>query len=98
MQYYGMSTTHLRRGVTFALLAAVLFGASTPFAKLLLHGVRPQMLAGILYLGSGLGLLVLWLLRRSQRQQEAPLTRRDIPWLAGAIAFGGILGPVLLMI
>lgn len=85
------------RGIGLAVLAAVLFGASAPFAKLLLRGVSPQLLAGVLYLGSGSGLLIVWLARR-RRSNEAPLRRRDVPWLAGAIAFGGALGPLLLML
>ena len=39
-----------------ALAAAVLFGAAAPFAKLLLGEVEPQLLAGLLYLGAGIGL------------------------------------------
>jgi drug/metabolite transporter (DMT)-like permease len=80
-----------------ALLAAALFGASTPLAKGLLQETRPQLLAGLLYLGSGAGLLLVWLGRRGGTRREAPLSRRDVPWLAGAIASGGVLGPVLLM-
>jgi drug/metabolite transporter (DMT)-like permease len=89
-----------RRGVGPALAAAVLFGASAPLAKLLLTGTAPQLLAGLLYLGSGIGLGVLWWRRQHTDDvaRETPLTRRDIPWLTGAIAFGGALGPVLLMI
>src|SRR5438874_2833131 len=84
------------RGVGFALLAAILFGVSAPFAKLLLRAASPQLLAGFLYLGSGLGLTLVWFMRRN-RPREAPLTRRDAPWLAAAIGFGGVLGPLLLM-
>src|SRR5262249_53015688 len=58
------------------------------------------MLAGLLYLGSGIGLVV-WrgLIRRSDREQsrEASLKLADLPWLAGAIVSGGVVGPVLLM-
>jgi drug/metabolite transporter (DMT)-like permease len=87
------------RGVQSALLAAVLFGASTPVAKGLLASVPPQVLAGLLYLGSGLGLGVLWLWRRrTGKAGQAALTRRDLPWLVGAIAFGGLLGPLLLLL
>jgi drug/metabolite transporter (DMT)-like permease len=83
-----------------ALLAAVLFGASAPLAKALLEGVSAQVLAGLLYLGSGTGLGVYWLARRRRNApfREAPLTWRDVPWLAGAIATGGVIAPVLLML
>src|SRR5207249_4549824 len=56
--------TTLRSGAAPALLSAALFGASTPLAKLLLRGIDPWMLAGILYLGSGLGLVSLRLVSR----------------------------------
>ena len=89
----------LNRGVQSALLAAVLFGASTPLAKGLLASVPPQVLAGLLYLGSGLGLGMLWLgRRRAGKAGEAALTGHDLPWLLGAIAFGGFLGPLLLLL
>ena len=84
-----------RSGVGLALVAAVLFGASAPFAKLLLRDATPQLLAGLLYLGSGVGLGIVWLARTGS--QDARLTRGDVPWLAGAIGFGGVLGPALLM-
>src|SRR5919199_3259559 len=93
--------SRLHRGIGLALTAALLFGVSAPFAKLLLRGAAPQLLAGLLYLGSGAGLLLAWLGRRRESRsasREAPLTRRDLPWLAGAIAFGGVLGPLLLMV
>lgn len=85
---------------TPALAAAVLFGASTPLAKWLVGEVPPLLLAGLLYLGSGIGLSLLMLLRRVAGRSPAAATswpRRDWPWLAGAIVAGGMLGPVLLM-
>lgn len=90
----------LHQGVIYALLAAALFGASTPFAKSLVGQVAPVALAGLLYMGSGLGLLVLYLTRRFARSggDEAGLSRKDWPWLGGAIAAGGVAGPVLLML
>lgn len=86
-------------GVTFAMGAAVLFGASTPFAKILLGNTEPVLLAGLLYLGSGVGLLIWRLLSRNLRNhQEATLKLKDLPWLAGTILSGGIVGPILLLI
>ncbi|TPW15233.1 MAG: putative DMT superfamily transporter [bacterium] len=91
-----------RRAILTALLAAILFGISTPIAKGLLGVTSPQVLAGLLYLGSGLGLGLWFLVRRagagvSTANDEAPKSPRDWPWLAGAIFFGGIVGPFLLM-
>lgn len=81
------------RAIVYALLSAALFGASTPFAKLLVGGVAPLALAGVLYLASGIGLGIGVLLRR----QPIGLQRGDWRWLAGAIAAGGIAAPALLM-
>ncbi|KAA0070122.1 DMT family transporter [Rhodanobacter sp. T12-5] len=87
-------------GILQALAAAALFGISTPLAKILLGSMPPLLLAGLLYVGSGIG-LSLWMLLRKARHQvtiEAPLVRRDMPWLAGAVLSGGVLGPILLMV
>ena len=75
-------------------MSAVLFGAGTPFAKLLLGDVGPWLLAGLLYTGSGLGLLAWRLVRRAPRVR---LQRREIAPLVGAVFFGGLIAPVLLM-
>lgn len=88
------------RSAAPALVAAVLFGASTPLAKLLVGEVSPFLLAGLLYLGSGLGLGLLILVRRmGSASGRGPLRipRNELPWLLGAILFGGVLGPALLM-
>lgn len=82
-------------GVIAALGAALLFGAGTPFAKLLLGSVSPWLLAGLLYLGSGIGLT---LYRRLKRSAAVKLPRSEILWFSGAIVAGGIVGPVLLML
>lgn len=88
-------------GAPLAIASAVLFGASTPFAKLLLgEGVSPWLLAGLLYLGSGVGLSLVHLARRFSAigNAEAPLRRSDIPWLCLVVLSGGVIGPLLLMI
>lgn len=88
-----------RPGIPLALLSALLFGASTPVAKLLLGSVDPWMMASLLYLGAGIGLAALHLSRAALRlpAAEAPLRRSDLPWLGLVILTGGIGGPLLLM-
>lgn len=88
------------KAVLYALASAALFGLSTPAAKQLLGSVDPVVLAGLLYCGAGIGVC---LLRRlvpaiqGVASREVSLGRKDVPWLAGAVAAGGIAGPILLM-
>jgi drug/metabolite transporter (DMT)-like permease len=91
----GVPAPNHLRGATYGLLAAALFGLSAPLAKYLLGEVTPQLLAGLLYLGAGLGLSVWHRVRPAV--VEAPLQRRDLPLLAAVIVAGGILGPLLLL-
>jgi drug/metabolite transporter (DMT)-like permease len=85
-----------RASILAALAAALLFGGSTPFAKLLARDVSPVLLAGLLYLGSGVGL---WAVRLARDRGFAAvnLPANEWRWLLGAIVSGGVLGPVLLM-
>jgi len=83
------------RGIFAALAAAALFGVGTPLAKLLLTSVSPWMLAGLLYLGSGIGLT---LYRKISKAPAVRLPRDELRWFMGAVAAGGIAGPVLLMV
>jgi drug/metabolite transporter (DMT)-like permease len=80
--------------IGYALASAALFGASTPLAKMLLGELAPLLLAGLLYLGSGVGLAVWVALRCTRSRLLAPA---DWPWLAGAVLAGGVAGPALLM-
>src|SRR5215831_7734065 len=85
-------------GAGLALLSAMLFGASTPLAKLLLRDIDPWMLAGILYLGSGVGLIGLKLLSAvAGGRSESRVQGADWLWLGSATLSGGVIGPVLLM-
>jgi drug/metabolite transporter (DMT)-like permease len=86
-------------GFLYALVAAVLFGASAPLAKLFLSNIGPWALAGILYLGAGAGLLVLFVFRSLlfPSLTRAPLDRKDLLPLAGLTFSGGILAPIFLM-
>jgi drug/metabolite transporter (DMT)-like permease len=88
-------------GAALAIGSALLFGASTPAAKVLLGTTNPWLLAAIIYLGSGVGLLVIRLLGRAVAPRAAGQTAlhgRDWVWFGAAILSGGVVGPVLLMI
>jgi drug/metabolite transporter (DMT)-like permease len=90
-----------RTAIIYAFASAALFGASTPAAKLLVGMIHPAVLAGLLYCGAGIGVALLrWLpagILHSADAAEGTLRRTDVPWLAAAIVFGGIIGPILLM-
>jgi drug/metabolite transporter (DMT)-like permease len=86
---------HIRHpGVLAAIGAAILFGAGTPLAKLLLGSMSPWLLAGLLYLGSGIGLT---LYRLVIKAPPVRLSGSEVIWFAAAIFFGGVVGPVLLL-
>ncbi|WP_428349488.1 EamA family transporter [Lichenifustis flavocetrariae] len=87
--------------MSLALASAVLFGASAPFAKVLLGTVDTQLLAGLMYLGAGLGLAIVHFGRAAigLPAKEAPLRRGGLPpWLAAVVLAGGVAGPLLLML
>lgn len=85
--------------ILFALLAAVLYALNAPLSKLLLAEVGPSMMAALLYLGAGLGMLLLGLVRRvaGHPSQEKSLSRPDWPYVLGMIALD-IAAPILLML
>lgn len=92
-----MSDVRTLKGPVFAFGAALLFGASTPFAKALLGAVDPWLMAGLLYAGAGIGLLAFRLIA-GRGSLHLDIVKSDRPWLLGAIVFGGGVGPVLLML
>ena len=84
-------------GLAAALVSAVLFGATTPIAKQLLEGASPLLVAGLLYLGGGIGVTLLKIVQ--DRDWASPnLARSDWPWLAAATIAGGVVAPALLMV
>ncbi|CAM2154717.1 EamA domain-containing protein [Pararobbsia alpina] len=88
--------------ISTALAAAALFGAATPLAKALLGAMSPFMVAGLFYLGSGIGLGIAIIVRNLWASNTREVTQRiskgEVPWLLGAIAAGGVAGPALLML
>ncbi|WP_058468531.1 DMT family transporter [Fluoribacter gormanii] len=87
-------------GYWYAIFSAILFGAATPAAKFLLEKINPLLLAGLLYLGSAIGLFIIFFIQScfpKSGKNEASLRYSDVPWLCSAVLLGGIIGPVLLM-
>lgn len=87
-----------RASIVWALLAAALYAISSPVSKVLLGDVSPTMMAALLYLGAGLGMLLLGVIRRQAGlgASEQRLTRKDLPYTVGTIALD-IAAPICLM-
>lgn len=92
----GVTRSDHQRGYIAGLGAAVLFGASAPFANRLADDSDPQMLAGLLYCGAFVA--IAFGVRRGARSSESQLSRRDVPLLVGLILSGGVVAPVMLMV
>ena len=88
-----------RRAILTAILAAALFGICSPVSKLLLAGLAPAMMAALLYLGAGIGMTGVHVIRRIEKKQqaEARLTRKELPWVV-AMIFLDIAAPIFLML
>ncbi len=97
-----MTLSEGTRGVLYVLAAAFFFGSAVPLTKLLLTNIAPVTLASLLYMGSGLFFSIFWLVRHKfftkSHIREAPVERRDLPWIAGAVISGAVLATLVLMI
>jgi len=81
-----------------AILAAALYAMSAPFSKMLLQKMSPMMMAAFIYLGAGLGMLIVGIIRNKQQKErtELRLTRKDLPYLIAMVALD-IAAPIFLM-
>ncbi len=84
--------------ILFAVLAAALYALNSPFSKVLLTGLSPTMLAALLYLGAGLGMLAVGFLqkRAGTAGKEKPLTKKELPYTVGMVVLD-IMAPISLM-
>src|SRR5438552_9254783 len=82
------------KGLAYALLAAILFGLSTPFTRPIVARFNPAASAGYLYLGQAIILSILLLVSRiASSRREAGLGRADLPALVLGTVTGGLLAP-----
>lgn len=95
----GARMKNYNSAVLWALLAAVLYAAGSPFSKVLLSYIPPAEMAACLYLGAGMGMGILGMLKikLGYTTDEKSLEKKDIPYTAGMI-FLDIAAPVFLMI
>lgn len=87
--------TNTKHGIGLALLAAALYAISTPFSKLLLEYMPSTLMAGFLYIGAGLGMIILALFRKNKQEQH--LTKSEVPFTVGMIVLD-IAAPIFLLI
>ena len=89
----------MKKAVFRAILAAALYALNAPVSKLLLQNVPPTMMAGFLYLGAGIGMAVMGLVRSrtGHGKRETHLTKKDLPCTLGMVALD-IAAPIFLMI
>lgn len=91
-----MSGNHDSHAILLAVLAAFLYALSTPVAKILLNVIGPSMLAALLYLGAGCGMLLMQQMKPRQSKTTDRITRIDLPYVIGMVLLD-ILAPILLL-
>lgn len=88
-----------KRGIALAILAAFCYSISSPLSKLILGFLSPTLMAGFLYLGAGLCMLMIFLIRlifRKNIKKEKKLFKKDIPYILGMVLLD-IAAPILMM-
>lgn len=90
---------HSKRGIACAILAAAFYALNSPLSKLLLQQVSATMMAAFLYLGAGLGMLLLQATQRASGRisRELRLTRRELPYTVAMVVLD-IAAPIALMV
>ena len=89
---------NIKHGIFLAILAAGLYALNSPFSKLLLTFLSPTLMAGFLYIGAGLGMVMILLIRRIAKlpETESSLTRKELPYTLAMIVLD-IAAPIFLL-
>ncbi len=87
---------HVNRAIVFSVLAALFYAICSPISKILLDGIEPDLLAALLYMGAGSGMLIVRSFSKNTRTSERELRRDDIPYIIAMIGLD-IIAPILLM-
>ena len=88
-----------KKGIAFAVLAAALYAINAPFSKLLLEFVPPTLMAGFLYIGAGVGMMVIAFIKKVRKSEakEQPLTKSELPYTIAMILLD-ITAPIFLLL
>ncbi len=88
----------MKKGIFLAILAAVLYAINAPFSKILLNYIEPTIMAGLLYIGAGLGMGVISYVRKQiHAPEEKSLTKKQLPYIIAMVVLD-ILAPICLLI
>ena len=60
----------MKKGIAFAILAAALYAVNAPFSKILLDCIPPTLMAGFLYVGAGIGMIIIALVRKIRKTKQ----------------------------
>ncbi|WP_418748037.1 DMT family transporter [Frisingicoccus sp.] len=90
---------NIRKGITFAIIAAALYAVNAPFSKILLDFMPPTLMAGFLYIGAGVGMVFIACIRKLRKTEtkELKLTKSELPYTVAMILLD-IAAPICLMI
>lgn len=93
-----MKSDSVGYGIMLALLAAALYAVNSPISKILLDYMPPTLMAGFLYVGAGVGITIIALIRKIRKTEhtEMKLTKRDLPYTVAMILLD-IAAPVCLL-
>ena len=94
-----MKHNNRKLATVFAILAAALYAINVPLSKLLLEQAGATMMAALLYLGAGLGLLLYGLAKKAsgKGEKQEPLTKKELPYTVAMVVLD-ILAPIFLML
>ena len=87
-----------KKGIAFAILAAALYAINAPFSKILLEFMPPTLMAGFLYVGAGIGMIFIALMRKIKKYEakELKLTKSELPYTIAMIVLD-IAAPICLL-
>ncbi len=88
----------MKKGIFLAILAAALYAVNVPFSKILLNYIEPTIMAGLLYIGAGLGMGVISYVRKQiHSPEEKSLTKKQLPYIIAMVVLD-ILAPICLLV